>query len=195
MRSNRRVAMNKYKLVPVEPTDEMATAAMNAEIHANCVYGEPAAFSDIWRAMLSAAPAVQGEPIGYIRRSALELMKNDELGVRSNIIKEPRYQDCVALYTAPQPAGAALPPEITREMLGMIIDEVFGGGIEDASVIEDIYRVIARSATPQPAADVTALVDLLRDIGDACRQLEMPSERAIAEWADAIDAAIQEASQ
>lgn len=39
-------------------------------------------------------------------------------------------------------------------------------------------------------ADNAKLVDLLRDIGDVCRQLEMPSERAIAEWADHIDAAL-----
>ena len=43
---------------------------------------------------------------------------------------------------------------------------------------------------PQPTPDVSALVDLLRDIGDVCRQLEMPSERAIAEWADRIDDAL-----
>lgn len=49
--------MNEFKLVPVEPTEEMATAAMNAENHANRVYGEPAAFSDIWRTMLDAALA------------------------------------------------------------------------------------------------------------------------------------------
>lgn len=49
--------MNDYKLVPVEPTEEMVTAAMNEEIYANRFYGEPAAFSDIWRAMLDAALA------------------------------------------------------------------------------------------------------------------------------------------
>ena len=54
----------------------------------------------------------QGELIGYIRRSALELMKNDELGIRANIIKEPRYQDCVALYTTPQPAEQQPAPDV-----------------------------------------------------------------------------------
>ena len=39
-----------------------------------------------------------------------------------------------------------LQAEIPRDMLGAIVDEVFGGAIEDASVIEDIYRVIARRA-------------------------------------------------
>lgn len=47
------------------------------------------------------------------------------------------------------PAGI-LPPEISRELLGQVVDEVFGGAIEDATVIEDIYRVIARSVAPPP---------------------------------------------
>lgn len=37
----------------------------------------------------------------------------------------------------------SMPPEISRDLLGRIIDQVFGGAIEDATVIEDIYRVIA----------------------------------------------------
>lgn len=36
-----------------------------------------------------------------------------------------------------------MPPEISRDLLGGIVDQVFGGAIEDATVIEDIYRVIA----------------------------------------------------
>ena len=40
-------------------------------------------------------------------------------------------------------------PEISRGLLGKIVDEVFDGAIEDASVIEDIYRVIARETALQ----------------------------------------------
>lgn len=43
-------------------------------------------------------------------------------------------------------ASSPLPPEIGRDLLGVIVDEVFDGAIEDARVIEDIYRVIARHA-------------------------------------------------
>jgi hypothetical protein len=46
-----------------------------------------------------------------------------------------------------------LPPEISRELLGQIVDEVFDGAIEDATVIEDIYRVIARSVAPPRARE------------------------------------------
>src|SRR5690554_5618488 len=135
MKSNRRVEMNKYKLMPVEPIHEMLNAPLQGGRFENRLDLRPS----IYRTMLAEAPAinivatkneqgqivsvtlqdedhrileviaeadVQGEPIGYIRRSALELMKNDELGVRANIIKEPRYRDCVALYTAPQPPSA-----------------------------------------------------------------------------------------
>lgn len=37
----------------------------------------------------------------------------------------------------------AMPADISRALLGQIVDEVFDGAIEDVSVIEDIYRVIA----------------------------------------------------
>lgn len=45
-------------------------------------------------------------------------------------------------------AADILPPEIPRDLLAQVVDEVFDGAIEDATVIEDIYRVIARSVAP-----------------------------------------------
>lgn len=93
--------MTDYKLVPVEPTLDMLREGMDVYASEDCAEAD---VLGIYKSMLAAAPTVQGEPVGYIRKSALELMKSDELGVRANIIKEPRYPDCVALYTAPQPA-------------------------------------------------------------------------------------------
>lgn len=56
--------------------------------------------------------------------------------------------------TAPaDDAADILPPEIPRDLLAQVVDEVFDGAIEDATVIEDIYRVIARSVTPPPARE------------------------------------------
>jgi hypothetical protein len=40
---------------------------------------------------------------------------------------------------------------ISRELLGKIVDEVFDGAIEDASVIEEIYAAIKRHETPSPS--------------------------------------------
>lgn len=55
---------------------------------------------------------------------------------------------------ATQPAADQLPAEISLHLMGTIVDEVFDGGIEDASVISDIYRVIAReSRTAQPPSE------------------------------------------
>lgn len=50
-----------------------------------------------------------------------------------------------AQMQARQHKGAAecLPSEISRELMGIIVDQVFDGAIEDSSVISDIYRVIA----------------------------------------------------
>ena len=44
-----------------------------------------------------------------------------------------------------------MPPEISRDLLGKIVDEVFDGAIEDPRVIEDVYRVIAREYLAAPA--------------------------------------------
>src|SRR5690554_5558001 len=124
--------MTNFKIVPVEPTWDMEETGQYSleagcyagDIYANMLADAPAVnivatkneqgqivsvtLQDEDHRILEviAEAAAQGEPIGYIRRSALELMKNDELGVRANIIKEPRYRDCVALYTAPQPPSA-----------------------------------------------------------------------------------------
>ncbi|MFZ5520441.1 MAG: hypothetical protein ACOZD0_04475 [Pseudomonadota bacterium] len=46
----------------------------------------------------------------------------------------------------PAPWPPVLPEQLPRALAGRIVDEVFGGAIEDASVIEDIYRVIAQYA-------------------------------------------------
>jgi len=43
-----------------------------------------------------------------------------------------------------------LPLSISRQLLGKIVDEIFDGTIEDCSVIEDIYRVIAAHHREQP---------------------------------------------
>ncbi|MFI8981446.1 hypothetical protein [Ectopseudomonas khazarica] len=53
-------------------------------------------------------------------------------------------RQAVATGSTPAPA-VAMPPEIPRNLLGKIVDELFGGAIEDTSAIEDVYRVIARS--------------------------------------------------
>lgn len=101
--------MTDYKLVPVEPTDDMATAAMNAETTANMLYGEPAAFSDIWNAMLAAAPAVQGEPVGWVNSDELDNMLDDRTAtlfpVRTGFHGKP-------VYAAPQPAEQQ--PDVTQ---------------------------------------------------------------------------------
>lgn len=53
------------------------------------------------------------------------------------------------------------PEPISRELLGKIVDEVFDGAIEDASVIEEIYAAIKKHETPAPQDHVTG-VDIPR---------------------------------
>ncbi|MQB09576.1 hypothetical protein DXT96_06865 [Agrobacterium sp. ICMP 6402] len=49
---------------------------------------------------------------------------------------------------------------ISRELMGKIVDEVFDGAIEDASVIEDIYAVIKREESTQSKIDERKPLDL-----------------------------------
>jgi hypothetical protein len=58
----------------------------------------------------------------------------------------------VATGSTPAPVGA-MPPEIPRHLLGKIVDELFGGAIEDTSAIEDVYRVIARELHAVPVVN------------------------------------------
>lgn len=53
----------------------------------------------------------------------------------------------------PEQPPKLLPDALPRRLAGRIVDEVFGGAIEDASVIEDIYRVIAQYANARWSAE------------------------------------------
>lgn len=57
-----------------------------------------------------------------------------------------------------------------KELLGKIVDEVFDGGIEDASIIEKIYAVIEREEISQLRRENKALQNArqnnLRQIGE-----------------------------
>lgn len=93
------------------------------------------------------------------------------------------------LWNAYQAGRAArqsqpMPPEISRDLLGKIVDEVFDGAIEDASVIEDVYRVVARECALQSQDEdlfsPTSLTGLSRD--ELIRQLQW----ALDYWMPAI---------
>ena len=52
--------MSKWKLVPVEATDQMIDAALDAKIG-----GKVHSCAEIYRAMIDAAPVQQTDPLGY----------------------------------------------------------------------------------------------------------------------------------
>jgi len=62
-------------------------------------------------------------------------------GARFQVMAEIEHQGTVAM---------GKPEPISRELLGKIVDEVFDGAIEDASVIEEIYAAIKKHETPSP---------------------------------------------
>lgn len=81
-------------------------------------------------------------------------MRDNHPGHRLIFVNGYIYKWTQRLWEAYQAGRASLqsqsmPPEISRDLLGKIVDEVFDGAIEDASVIEDIYRVVARECALQ----------------------------------------------
>jgi|GEM_PF-4765121 len=50
---------------------------------------------------------------------------------------------------------------ISRQLLGKIIDEVFDGGIEDASVIEEIYASIKKHEPVMGQEECASLIDAM----------------------------------
>lgn len=69
---------------------------------------------------------------------------------------EIEHQGTVAMGT---------PDQISRELLGKIVDEVFDGAIEDASVIEAIYAAIKKHETPPPQDHARGLTDDEKNFG------------------------------
>lgn len=69
-------------------------------------------------------------------------------------------QDRAALQSQP------MPTEISRDLLGRIVDQVFDGAIEDATVVEDIYRVIACEFALQSQDRADAPVSAMNAVAD-----------------------------
>lgn len=66
---------------------------------------------------------------------------------------------------------------ISRELMGKIVDDVFGGAIEDASVIEDIYAAIKRHEAAPAVLLRAALVDLCKAYAE-CNGEDHPAYEA-----------------
>lgn len=73
--------MTDYKLVPLEPTPEMMGAARNAPmpmILIDSIAGrQDLTNASVYRAMLAAAPDVQGKPVDYPPASECEQLRKD----------------------------------------------------------------------------------------------------------------------
>lgn len=109
--------MSKYKMVPVEPTDDMVDAGRSQSSFPLGVY----------KAMIAAAPAVQGEPAVFDEDAALSLAERtfstevDEQ-LASDIIQYA--QRLHSLYTAPKPAEQQ--PDIARLVEALEVVMWFG---------------------------------------------------------------------
>lgn len=105
--------MSEYKLVPFEPTPEMIEAAEGAHM--------PFGDMDLaLRMAILAAPAVQGDPVGWYTEDNL----NDKSATTYNAEVAQRWRakgwPVTPFYTAPQPApDVAELVEIAKEIVDL----------------------------------------------------------------------------
>lgn len=59
-------------------------------------------------------------------------------------------------------AGPNIGLRMSRELVGKIVDDVFDGAIEDASVIEQIYAAIKKHETPAPQEQTMVTDEMIR---------------------------------
>src|SRR5690606_18244176 len=157
--------MTDYKLVPIDPAPEMVEAAEDAYMP----------FGDMELAIrlaLLAAPAVQGEPVGYVRPHHLEMLRSGKAcGVTMEDRPDERNGVTVPLYTDPQPAEQQPAPH-TRIGRTVSLDvstgehdafhRLFGtvAGVEGQDGII-LCELDDDNEDKQPAPDVAGLIVLL----------------------------------
>lgn len=72
---------------------------------------------------------------------------------------------------------------MSRELMGKIVDEVFDGAIEDASVIEQIYEAIKKHDTPSPSTH-----KILTGLHEAIEYAKADAKEHATGWEDEFNA-------
>lgn len=102
----------RYKLVPVEPTPEMRRKAgltRGADYYT---------ITKVWRAMIDAAPAVQGEPVGRVK--TVGGYPDESEHTIEWLCKYKELKDGDLLYTAPDVAQPVAVPEIIKAVANFV---------------------------------------------------------------------------
>lgn len=133
-----------YKCVPCEPTAAMIEAAAEGYM--------PFGDMDIaLRMAILAAPDVQGDPVAWIQRSYLNLIRESNVALHNVVVRGSILDgdgDVVPLFTAPQPAEQ---PEC-------------GCCGQTVKCDDDCDSVAIRKVEQQPTPDVSALVEALESL-------------------------------
>ena len=109
----------KYKLVPIEPTQEMIHAGQMA------VSGFPRDVLERWQAMLVAAPDVDQAPVAWVSPNALSRLSHDSQ-VNCALVHKQHINETFPLYLHPQPA-----PEVAKVVESLEVAHRFiANGIE-----------------------------------------------------------------
>lgn len=159
--------MTDYILVPMEPTADMVEAAR--ENHE----GEPYLPVSLYKAMIAAAPAVQGEPVAYAvfaDNENIRIWCADP--IQAETLRQEYGEALQPLYTAPPPNEQGEPVAFCEDAALSLAERTFSAEV-DEQLAEDIIQYALRLHTlytaPQPAEqhpapDVAALVEALERV-------------------------------
>lgn len=100
--------MTNYKLVPMEPTPEMLA---EARCKLTVMAEQDETNSDVYQAMLAAAPDVRAEPVGWVWHSYNQT--NFTSGSHHKEVLEANGVKLTPVYTAPQPVERRPTPGIS----------------------------------------------------------------------------------
>lgn len=166
--------MTDYKLVPVEPTAEMLCKGMEAYCIEDCEVIAQGHVLGIYKAMLSATPAVQGEPENWREKVADLIKVAHGEGQKSATGRDPssfRWVNSKSYKAAQALLAAPTPEAVQGEPVGWVWHSYnqtnFTSGSHHKEVLEaDGVKLTPVYTAPQPAEqqpepDVEALVEAL----------------------------------
>ena len=123
----------KYKLVPIEPTPEMRRKA--GLIRGADYY----TITKVWRAMIDASPAVQGDPVGMVK--TVGGYPDESKHTIEWLCKYKELKNGDLLYTTPDVAQPVAVPEIIKAVANFVGSQKggpFTPAVMKAAIIDEL---------------------------------------------------------
>lgn len=161
--------MTDYRLMPEEATPEMEQAAEKYwnDRKFKALSDDPRTWKGLYAAMRVAAPAVQGEPVGYVRPHQLEALRSGKAcGITMEDKPDAHNRVTIPLYATPQPAeqqpdvqGYVMVPAKEFES---VLNRADWRTAKNRAELRHMLKALQSSAAPDVAGLVEALESLVK---------------------------------